>query len=228
MVFLLPVSARAEDTLWKLDFSKLTPGQALTGVPYEAPCAGPQKVTTDSDNTLVGAKAVGSLVSPLVFDKETATHYTPSFTLKALNTITTGTITVNLDVLFDRISPSAVHPVETLMAFPFINGQGGSDYIPVIACNGAAELSLGAAGLTKGKTLLKFKVSEVAHIKAVLDLDNHTFQIFLNGVPYADAEHDDQKFSTFLGLTVRDGTALGGNNGATFTAGIANLVVTHS
>jgi hypothetical protein len=135
---------------------------------------------------------------------------------------------VNLDVVFDKIIPTAAHPIETLMALPFINGDGGSTFILVIACSGPDSLVLGGIGLKKGATPANFKTGDVAHLKAVLDLNQHTFQAFLNDVPMADAEHDDKKFNSFLGLTVRDGTAVGGNNGATFTAGIGNLVITHS
>jgi hypothetical protein len=220
-------SARAEDTLWNLTFKDLKPGEALKEAPYIAPSSSPQKVTTDAQNTLAGAKAVGSLQTPLLFDKETDSHYTPALTLKATAPITTGVITIKWDVLFDRVSPSAAHPVATLMAFPFIDGEGGSTYIPIIACSGPADLFLGGAGFAKAKQI-NFKVGDVAHLKAVLDLTKHTFQMFLNDAALSEPEHDDGKFGSFLGFTIRDGTALGGNNGETFTAGIANLVVTHS
>ena len=221
-------SARAEDTLWNLTFKDLKPGEALTAVPYLAPCSGPQTVSTDAKNTLVGAKAVGTLETPLLYDKESNSHYMPAFTLKATSAFTTGIITLSWDVVFNKINPSSAHPIETLMAFPFINGDGGSTYILVIACSGPDTLVLGGAGLKKGTPPATFKTGEVAHVKAVLDLNQHTFQAFLNDVPMAPAEKDDAKFSSFLGLTVRDGTALGGNNGATFTAGIGNLIITHS
>jgi hypothetical protein len=220
--------ARAEDVLWNLTFKDLKPGQALAEVPYAAPCSGPQKVTTDAQNTLVGAAAVGQLAPALLFDKESGTHYAPALTLKATSPFTTGIITVNLDVVFDKIIPSAANPVEVLMAMPFINGDGGSTYILVIANSGANELTLGGAGLKKGSAPAAFSAGKIAHVKAVLDLNQHTFQAFLDDVPMAEAEHDDAKFSSFLGFTIRDGTALGGNKGATFTAGIGNLVITHS
>jgi hypothetical protein len=225
---LAPSSARAEDTLWNLTFKDLKPGQALAEVPYAAPCSGPQKVTTDPQNTLAGGSAMDTLTNPLVFDKESGTHYAPALTLKATSPFTKGIITVNLDVIFDKITPSAANPVETLVAMPFINGDGGSTYILVIACSGPNELTFGGAGLKKGATPSTFPAGKVAHVKAVLDLNAHTFQAFLNDAPMADAEHDDAKFSSFLGFTIRDGTALGGNKGATFTAGIGNLVITHS
>lgn len=220
--------AQAEDTLWNLTFKDLKPGETPKEVPYVAPCAGPQKVTTDAQNTLTGAKTLGTLTNPLVFTKGSTTHYTPSMTLKADTAFTTGIITINFDIDFDSVTPAADHPVSTLMAFPFINANGGSDYILVIACNGPGNLVLGGAGLKKGKTPAEFKTGEVAHIKAVLNLNAHTFQAFLNGTPMADPEQDDTKFSSFLGFTVRDGTALGGDNGETFTAGIGSLVITHS
>ena len=228
-ILLLTTAApvQAEDTLWNLTFKDLKPGDTPKEVPYAAPCSGPQKVVTDAQNTLVGAKSDGTLTNALVFTKGSSTHYTPALTLKADTALTTGVITVNFDIFFDTVTPTADHPVATLMAFPFINDKNGSDYILVIACNGPGNLVLGGAGLKKGKTPADFKTGEAAHIKAVLDLNAHTFQAFLNGTPMADPEKDDTKFSTFLGLTVRDGTALGGNNGETFSAGIANLVITH-
>jgi hypothetical protein len=221
-------SARAEDTLWKLTFNDLKPGQALAEVPYAAPCAGPQKVTTDAQNTLTGGKAMDSLTTPLVYTKGSGTHYAPALTLKASSPITSGVITVNMDVDFDKITPVDANPVEALIAMPFIDGDGGSTYILVIACSGATKLTLSGAGLKKGTSPTEFMAGKVAHLKAVLDLNAHTFQAFLNDVPMAEPEHDDTKFSSFLGFTIRDGTALGGNKGATFTAGIGNLVITHS
>jgi len=221
-------SAHAEDTLWNLTFTDLKPGQALTEVPFAAPCSGPQKVTTDAQNTLVGAAAVGPLAPALVYDKESGSHYMPALTLKATTPFTAGIITVNLDVVFDTITPSAANPVETLMAMPFIDGDGGSTYILAIACSGPTSLTLSGIGLKKGSAPANFTAGKVAHVKAVLDLNQHTFQVFLDDVPMAEAEHDDTKFSSFLGFTIRDGTAIGGNKGATFKAGIGNLVITHS
>ena len=226
---LIAASARAEDTLWNLTFKDLKAGQALAEVSYAAPCAGPQKVMTDAQNTLArGAAAMDSIATPLVYSKGSGTHYTPALTLKGSTPITSGVVTVNLDVDFDKITPVDANPVETLMAMPFIDGDGGSTYILVIACSGATKLTLAGAGLKKGSSPTEFTPGKVAHIKAVLDLNQHTFQAFLNDVPMAEPEHDDTKFSSFLGFTIRDGTALGGNKGATFTAGIGNLVITHS
>jgi len=210
-------SARAEDTLWNLTFKDLKPGDALKEMPYSAGCPGPQKVTTTAQDTLAGAPTVGTLVSPLLFDKETNANYTPSFTLKGTSPITSGVVTINMDILFDRVSPTAANPVETLMAMPFINGDGGAN-----------QLIIGGAGLKKWATPPTFQTGTAAHLKMVLDLNQHTFQAFLNDAPMGDPEQDPTKFSSFLGFTVRDGTALGGNKGATFTAGIGNLVVTHS
>ena len=224
----LLVSARAEETLWSLDFKNLKPGEAPTAAPFSAPSSSPQRVMTDAENTLVGAKAVGPLTSPLLFDKESTSHYLPALFLKGTTPITSGVITVNFDLVFDHINASAEHPVEALMAFPFINGDGGSTFILVVASQGGSSLVLGGAGLKRGKTPVSFKPGEVGHIKAVLDLNAHSFQAFLNDVPMADAEVDEKKFVSFLGLTVRDGTALGGNQGATFSAGIGNLVITKS
>jgi hypothetical protein len=225
---LVSTCVRADDILWNLTFKDLKPGQALAEVPYAAPCTGPQKVTTDAQNTLVGGKAMDTLTTPLIFDKESGTHYAPALTLKGTSPITSGIVTVNLDVDFAKINDNPANPVETLMAFPFINGDGGSTYILVIACSGPTDLTLGGAGLKKGTTPTNFTAGKVTHLKAVLDLNQHTFQAFLNDVPMAEAEHDDTKFSSFLGFTIRDGTALGGNKGATFTADIGNLVITHS
>jgi hypothetical protein len=225
---LVSTSVRAEDTLWNLTFKDLKPGQALAEVPYAAPCSGPQKVTTDAQNTLVGGKAMDTLTTPVIFDKGSGTHYAPALTLKATSPLTSGVVTVNFDVDFDKITPNPANPVETLMAMPFINGDGGSTYILLIACSSPTDLTLGGAGLKKGATPANFTAGRVAHIKAILDLGQHTFQAFVNDIPMAEAEHDDAKFNSFLGFTIRDGTALGGNKGATFTAGIGNLVITHS
>ena len=223
----LSSAARADDILWKLDFKDIAAGKPLTEVPYAMPCYGPQKVVTDAQNTLVGAQTLDTLSPALVFTKGSNSHYTPAFTLRANGAISTGVVTVKFDVAFDAMTVDAAHPVETLMAVPFLNAQGGSDFVLVIVATGPNDLVLGGSNLAKGKAPLKFKLGDVVHIKAVLDLDHHTFQAFLNDAPMADPEHDDQKFNNFLGLTVRDGTALGGNNGGTFTAGIANLVVSH-
>ncbi len=220
-------SVRADETLWNLNFKDLPAGQPPKEVPFTAPCAGPQKVTTDADNTLTGSPAVGSLTTPLLFTKGSKTHYTPSLALRATAPISSGVITVNFDVLFDKVTPSADHPVETVMAFPFLDDQGGTQFLLAIVCQGPDSLLLGGVALAKGKGSSVFKAGELAHIKAVLDLNQHTFQAFLNDVPMADPEHDDKKFASFLGFSIRDGTAVGGNNGATFTAGINNIVITH-
>jgi hypothetical protein len=216
---------RSDDTLWNLNFKDLKPGQAPTETPFTAPCAGPQKVSTDDANTLLGAATLGSLQSPLVFTKGSTSHYLPSLALKAATPYTSGTITVNFDLLFDHITPGP-QPVETLMAFPFLNAAGGTDFILIVAGTGDTKLTLAGEGVAKGEKA-EFTAGKVTHLQAVLDLDKHTFQAFLDNMPLGPAEHDDAKFSSFLGFTIRDGTAVGGNKGATFAAGIANLTVTH-
>ena len=221
---LLPL--RAEDTLWNLTFKDLKPGQAPAEVAFAAPCAGPQKVSADAQNTLLGAATLGTLQTPLVFTKGSTTHYLPSLALKADKPVTSGVVTVQFDLLFDKITPSS-QPIETLMAFPFVAGDGGTPFVLIVAVSGSDKLILGAEGAAKGKSLA-FTPGTAGHIKAVLDLDKHTFQAFLNDTPLGDVEHDDAKFSSFLGFTVRDGSAVGGNKGATFDAGLANLVITHS
>jgi hypothetical protein len=220
-------SAANADTLWNLSFAGLAPGQPLKEVAYSASCSGPQRVLVDASDSLTGTKALGTLTTPLLFTKGGTTNYMPSLTLKATDPVAKGIITVTTDVLFDKITPSAASPVETLMAFPFIDGDGGSTYIVTIACSGADTLVMGGAGLAKWATTPTFAAGTVAHLKFVLDLNQHTFQAFLNDAPMGPAETDATKFTSFLGLTVRDGTALGGNHGATFTAGIGSLVVTH-
>ena len=218
-------SLQAEDTLWNLTFKDLKPGAAPAEVPYAAPCAGPQKVSTDAQNTLLGAATLGTLQTPLVFTKGSGSHYLPSLALKADKAIASGVITINFDILFDNVT-AGPQPVETLMAFPFVAGDGGTPYLLLIAANGDTLVFAGE-GVAKGGKL-NFTKGTAAHIKAVLDLDKHTFQAFLNDVPLVAPEHDDAKFASFLGFTIRDGTAVGGNKGATFSAGIANLVITHS
>ncbi len=217
---------RADDTLWDLNFKDLKPGQAPAEVGYSAPSAGPQKVTTDTDNTLLGAATLGTLQTPLVFTKGSTSKYVPSLALKADAAFKTGVITVNFDVLVDHVTPGP-QPVETLMAFPFIAGDGGTPFLLIIAASGSDKLIFGAEGFAKGKSQT-FTPGTVAHIKAVLDLNKRTFQAFLNDLPLGEAEQDDAKFGSFQGFTIRDGTAVGGNKGATFAAGIANLVITHS
>jgi len=224
---LLSSAARADNILWSLDFKDIAAGKPLPEVPYTMPCYGPQKVVTDAQNTLVGTQTLDTLSPALVFTKGSNAHYTPSFTLKSIGAITTGVVTVKFDVVFDKMTVDAAHPVETLMTVPFLNGQGTPDFILMIVAIGPNDLVLSGAGLAKGSVPFKFKLGDIAHIKAVLDLNAHTFQAFLNDAPISDPQHDDQKFNSFLGLTVRDGTALGGNNGGTFTAGIGNLVVSH-
>ena len=220
------VSLHAEETLWNLTFKDLKPGQAPAEVPYAAPCAGPQKASTDAQNTLLGAATLGALQTPLVFTKGSGSHYLPSFALKADKAISSGVVTVNFDILFNNIT-AGPQPVETLMAFPFVAGDGGTPYLLLIAASGSDNLVFAGEGVAKGGKL-NFTRGAAAHIKAVLDLDKHTFQAFLNDTPLSPPEHDDTKFASFLGFTVRDGTAVGGNKGATFDAGIANLVITHS
>ena len=215
----------AEDTLWNLTFKDLKPGAAPAEVPYAAPCTGPQKVSTDAQNTLLGAATLGTLQTPLVITKGSGSHYLPSLALKADKAIASGVVTVNFDILFDNIT-AGPQPVETLMAFPFVAGDGGTPYVLLIVANGD-KLVFAGEGVAKGAKL-EFTRGTAAHVKAVLDLDKHTFQAFLNDVPLTPPEHDDAKFASFLGFTVRDGTAVGGNKGATFDAGIANLIVTHS
>ena len=219
------LSAGAEETLWNITFKDLAPDQPLKEVTYTTPSDGPQRVIADAQNTLAGSKGIAALTgTPLRFEKKTTTNYAPSFILKAVTPYTTGVVTTTLDLIFDKVAISAPQPVETLMALPFMNDKGGSDYIVFIVGEGDSLLNVGLAGTKKA---LSFKPGEVAHLKTILDLDKHTFQIFLNDAPVSDPVQDNQKFSSFLGLTVRDGTAIGGNKGATFTAGIANLVVTH-
>jgi len=217
---------RADDTLWNLTFKDLKPGQAPAEVPYAAPCAGPQKVSTDAQNTLLGAATLGSLQTPLVFTKGSDSHYLPSLALKADKALTSGVVTVQFDLLFDKITPGP-QPVETLMAFPFVGGDGGTPFLLLVAVSGGDKLILGSEGAAKGASL-SFTPGTAVHIKAVLDLDKHTFQTFLGDAPLAPPDHDDAKFGSFLGFTIRDGSAVGGNKGATFDAGIANLVVTRS
>lgn len=219
------LQTHAEEVLWNLTFSDLPAGQALAEVPFTPACTGPQRVTQSQENSLVGAQSVGELSPALLFTKETTTNYTPAFTLKASKPYTAGVITVTFDIIFDRLTPTAERPVETLMAFPFINGQGGSDTILVIACEGSSNLVISGTGLKKNAHKTSFKVGAVAHIKAVLDLDKHTFQAFVNEIALSDADQDNIKYSSFLGFTVRDGTALGGNKGAAFSAGIGNLLI---
>jgi len=113
------------------------------------------------------------------------------------------------------------------MAMPFMGGDGGTPFLLIVAASGSDNLVFAGEGVAKGGKQ-DFTRGAVAHIKVVLDLDKHTFQAFLNDAPLATADHDDAKFASFLGFTVRDGTAVGGNKGATFDAGIANLVITHS
>jgi hypothetical protein len=218
-------SLHAEDTLWNLTFKDLKPGTAPAEVPYAAPCAGPQKVSTDAQNTLLGAATLGTLQTPLVFTKGSGSHYLPSLALKADKAIASGVVTVNFDILFDTITPGP-QPVETLMAFPFVAGDGGTPYLLLIVANGD-KLIFAGEGVAKGAKL-ELARGTAAHVKTVLDLDKHTFQAFLNDAPLTPPEHDDTKFASFLGFTVRDGTAVGGDKGATFNVGIANLVITHS
>ena len=219
-------SMGAEETLWNLVFKDLPPGQPLKEVPFGINCPGPQRVVTDADNTLVGSAAIGALTStPLCFTKKTKTNYTPAFTLKADSAYNSGTITTDFDLIITDITVDASTPVETLMSVPFMNDKGGSDYVLVVVCQGNSQLSISVAGTKKS---ISFKPGEVVHVKTVLDLSQHTFQAFLNGAPLTDLLQDETKYSTFLGLTIRDGTALGGNHGATFTAGIASLFVRHN
>ena len=219
------VSMGADETLWNLTFKDLPAGQPLKEVPFGPNCTGPQRVVTDADNTLVGSAAVGALnTTPLCFTKKTKTNYTPAFTLKADSAYNSGTITTEFDLIINDITVDTGAPVETLMSVPFMNDKGGSDYVLVVVSQGSTQLSISLAGTKKSGS---FKSGEVAHVKTVLDLGQHTFQAFLNGAPLTDLLQDETKYSTFLGLTIRDGTALGGNHGATFTAGIAGLTITH-
>ncbi len=224
----LPAPAlRAEETLWNVTFTDLKPGEAPKEAPFVAPSANPQRVTTDAQDTLAGASNVGALPSALLFTKGGSGHYLPALIFKGTTPITSGVITVKWDLAFDKVTPGADHPVTVLMAFPFINGKGGMEFIPLISCSGANDLFLGGAGFAKNAKPLAIKIGDVAHLKAVLDLNQHTFQLFLNDIPWTEPEHDDAKFASFLGFTIRDGTALGGNNGEAFTVGIANLLITH-
>jgi hypothetical protein len=223
----LPASTYADDILWKLDFKDLAAGKPLTEVPYAMGCSGPQKVTIDADNTLLGVQSLDSLSPALQITKNSTSHYMPAFSLKSTGAIAAGVVTVKFDIAFDKMAPNADHPVETLMTVPFLNAQGGTDFSLLIVAQNANTLVLAGTGLAKAPAPFTFKLGDVAHIKVVLDLDKHTCQAFLNDTAIAEPEHDDQKFGSFLGLTVRDGTALGGNYGGTFTAALANLVVSH-
>jgi hypothetical protein len=228
LLSITPLARAADETLWNLNFKNLKPGQALAEVPFSAPCSGPQKVSVDAQDTLAGAASVGTMTSPVLFTKTGSGHYMPAFTLKAGEAYTSGVITASFDITFDKVTPTAARPVTTLMAVPFLDKDGGSSYVVVIGADSPTDLFLAGVGFAKGAKGQAFKAGDIAHIKAVLDLNTHTFQVFLGDVPMAEPEHDDKKFASFLGLTVRDGTALGGNNGETFEAGISNLVVTHS
>ncbi len=219
------LSASADElVLWDIKFKDLQPGQVLAEVPFSPGCTGPQRVMQSQENGLVGAQAVGTLSPALLYTKATSTNYTPSFILRAQKPYTTGIITISFDITFDRITPSEA-AVETLMAFPFMNALGGSDYVVLIAREGPGTLVVSGANLKKGSSKTTFKINDVAHFKMVLDLNKHSFQTFVNEVPMSDEEQSDTKFNSFLGFTVRDGTALGGNHGTAFSAGIANLLV---
>jgi hypothetical protein len=220
--------AKAEDVLWNLNFKNLAPGAPIAEAPFVPPSANPQKVTVDADNKLVGAKSVSTLASPLQFTKATTAHYTPAMTLLSDTPVTAGVITITFDLVMDQLSPSASHPVETLMAFPFLNDKGATDFLLVVGCSSPDSLFFNSLGAGKNQTAVKFKPGEVVHVKAVLDLNKQTFQAFLNDTPLGDPVQDSQKFSAFKGFTIRDGTALGGNYGETFTAGIGNITVTKS
>jgi len=216
--------AQATETLWNLDFKDLHPGTALTEVPYSSACTGPQKVTTTAQSTLTGAKAVGTLSPALLYTKQGTDKYTPMFLLKASSPLSSGVITVNFDITFNQITAVADKPVEALMIFELTDGDGGFTHGFGMLREGDSTLKLYTVG--GDKTAKTFKLNDVVHVKAVQDLNQHTFQVFLNDDPLGAAAKDDTRFSTFLGLKVRDGTAMGGNYGTGFTAGIGNLVIT--
>ncbi|HEY8967395.1 MAG TPA: hypothetical protein VIM58_13175 [Candidatus Methylacidiphilales bacterium] len=228
LVCLAPLALRAdgEETLWKIDFKDLGEGKTPVETTYGAlPNTGPQRVMTDKDNTLLGGgKPFGSIETPLLYHKGGPANYTPALWLTAAAPLLSGTVTVSFDLGFDSLAMAA-NPVETLMAFPFLNDKGGTDFLLVVA-NGGDGLLLSIAGLGKQGSAT-FRLGEVAHVKGVLDLTNHTFQAFVNDKPLGEPVKDEAKFSGFKGFIVRDGSALGGNKGATFTAAVGNIVVTH-
>lgn len=220
-------SARAGDTLWDLNFKRLEPGKPLEEVSFSRNCEGPQKVVQTEADLLVGAKKVGKLSPALLFTKKTAANYTPAFTLKAPSPYTSGVITVTFDIVFDELVQTAKFPVETLISIPVLNAQGTAGYALVFVGEGSTSVLVSGSGVLEGGKRTTLKIGEVAHIKVVLNLDKHSFQAFVNDSPLGEEEPGEEKFADFLGLTVRDGTALGGNKGATFSAGIANFLVKH-
>ncbi|MDR0534548.1 MAG: hypothetical protein LBH01_11405 [Verrucomicrobiales bacterium] len=220
---LFAVGLHASTTLWNLDFKDLQPGAALTEVPYADGCTGPQKVTVNDQCPLAGAKAVGTLSPALLYTKEGTAKYTPMFMLRG-KPQTSGVFTVSFDITFDRITAVPDKPVEALMIFEFVNGDGGFTHGMGIMREGSENLKLFT--ISGDKTAKTFKLNDVVHIKAVLDTNQHTFEVFLNDQPLGNAAKDDAKFSSFWGFKVRDGTAMGGNYGTGFTAGIGNLVIT--
>ena len=229
LALILSASARfvRAEVLWDINFKNLTENEPLQETSYQPGTTGPQQVVQDESNKLVGSKGISDISPALLFTKESDTNYTPSFTLKADSAFTSGIITLTYDVAFDTVSPSATSPVETLMAVGFLNGEGGTNYYLVIVGEGASTLIASGSNILKGAERTTFRVGDTAHFKAVLDLNKRTFQAFLNGKELAPEEQDDSKFNSFIGITVRDGTALGGNHGAVYSAGVGNLKVTY-
>lgn len=232
--FLLP--AQAEEVLWNLNFDDLAPGSALEAGPFSSPSDVPQKTATDDVNTLIGAKAFGDLKkSPLVFKKATNTKYLPNFELLSQQEWTSGVVTIEWEFAIDDFTFQAVNSegkelgMETLMTFTVYSAPGQAHYRISILGLSDQQLSLNSEGLSdanhpRGPKGVPFSLGEIMKVKMVINLKEKTLQIFANDEPYTE-ELTDEKFASFAGLRIGDGTSLGGNYGSTFTAGIDNLKI---
>lgn len=221
-------SLHAEEVLWDITFDEISSGAPLEGAAFTPPSAMPQKVSTDNDNTLIGASALGDQnKGPLVFKKGSQEKYLPNFELILPHELNSGVVTITWDLSIEEFLPN--DRGETLMNFS-VYGVPGNDYRLTIIGD-PSQMRVNTEGLKNPETeqspkLHPFTLGEILHFRAVLDMNAHTFEVFINDEPFAEAFTDAEKFSFFKGFRIGEGTALGGNYGATFTAAIDNLKVT--
>jgi hypothetical protein len=230
--------ARAGDVLWQLDFSNDPVGGTIEAAPYVHGAAVAQKVVTDEVNTLLVESALGPLLKkPLVYRKRGREAYSPRLELLAPGEgVSSGQVRISWelaieDVMFDGTKDDGTaSSIETLMNFEVLPASGPSQLRLTVLGRRDGELQLQAGTFQSGTTSSAgpyfFKAGDVMSVIMNLDFDKHTASVTVKGEVLGESAADETKVASFRGLKISDGTAVGGNWGTTFTAGIDNIVVT--
>lgn len=236
VLILMMATVRAEEVLWNITFDELAEGEALTGINYRENCVGPQRIQFDNVNTLLGAKSKGSFTtSPLVFTKGGNLKYTPSLQLILPNGkwVSAGVVTFSWEYSIEEMTLGPGKNMEVLINTYAVDGAGAALFNVTLIGVGqpGSHVMLASENLKdkdhpKAPKALKFGIGEIIAMRVVVDLNEHTVEIFVNDTLYGEKIQDPQRFASFRGLTMTDGAAVGGNYGGTFVAAIDNLKVT--